>query len=154
MDGDKEQIKHFFRVFNTDLDGKKPIGIALLKVRGFGFGMANAICNSLSIPKNKKAGLFTESDAKRMESLFKEGKLPIWIFNRRADETSGETKHIIGGDLKFAVDFDVKRMMRLKSYRGLRHSSGQPVRGQRTRSHFRKSGKAIGVQKSKASKKG
>ncbi len=154
MVDEKQQIKPFFRVFNTDLEGKKPIGIALLKVRGFGFSMANAICNSLGIQKNQKAGLLTESDAKKMESLVKEGKLPAWIFNRRMDEITGDTKHIVGGDLKFAVDFDIKKMMRLKSYRGLRHSSGQPVRGQRTRSHFRTSGKSIGVQKSKVSKKG
>ncbi len=154
MAEEKQNIKPFFRVFNTDLEGKKPIGIALLKVRGIGFNMANAICNSLGISKNIKAGLLTDTDARKIENLLKDGRLPSWILNRRADDVTGETKHIITADLKFAVDANIKKMMRLKTYRGLRHSAGLPVRGQRTRSHFRKSGKAVGVQKAKAGKKG
>ena len=44
-------------------------------------------------------------------------------------------------------EFDIKRMKKIKSYKGARHSAGQPVRGQRTRSHFRSRGKAVGVTK-------
>jgi len=52
------------------------------------------------------------------------------------------------------TEFDIKRLKKIKSYRGLRHVLGQPVRGQRTRGHFRKN-KAVGVTgKAKKGKKG
>ena len=48
-------------------------------------------------------------------------------------------------------EFDIKRMKKMRSYKGIRHASGLPVRGQRTKSHFRKKGKnkAVGVSKTK-----
>lgn len=145
-------MKPFFRVMNTDLIGEKPIVQALLKIKGVGFSMASAICNTLNIPKNKKAGSLTDVDAKKIESLIKEAKdLPHWMLNRRFDEVSGETNHLTGSDLNFAVENDVKRLKKVKSYRGIRHAQGQPSRGQRTRSHFRH-GRAVGVQKSKVGK--
>ena len=152
MEEGKQQLKPFFRVMNTDLIGEKPIVQALLKIKGVGFSMASAICNTLNIPKNKKAGSLTDVDAKKIESLIKEAKdLPHWMLNRRFDEVSGETNHLTGSDLNFAVVNDVKRLKKVKSYRGIRHAQGQPSRGQRTRSHFRH-GRAVGVQKSKVGK--
>ncbi len=152
MTEEKQEIKPFFRVLNADLDGSKPIVHALLKIHGIGFSLASTICNVLDIPKTKKAGFLSNEDAKRIESLVREGKvLPTWLFNRKNDNVTGETKHLVGADLKFVVDNDIKRLKRLKTYRGIRHGQGQPVRGQRTRSHFRH-GRAVGVQKSKVAK--
>ena len=75
--------------------------------------------------------------------------------NRRKDIESGETKHLIGSELELQKEFDIKRLKKIRSYRGLRHALGQPVRGQRTRSHFRaKKRKAVGVlNKPKVGKK-
>jgi small subunit ribosomal protein S13 len=50
-------------------------------------------------------------------------------------------------------EFDIKRMKQIKSYKGMRHSLKQPVRGQRTRSHFRTTGVAVGVKKGGGAKK-
>ena len=152
MSEEKQQIRPFFRVMNTDLVGEKPIAQALLKIKGIGFGLSNAICNNLGISKNKQAGLLTEADAKRIEAVIKEAKdLPVWMLNRRFEEVTGESRHLTGSDLNFAVDNDLKRLKKIKTYRGIRHAQGQPSRGQRTRSHFRH-GRAVGVQKSKVGK--
>ncbi len=146
---EKQQIKPFFRVLNTDLIGEKPISQALLKIRGVGFSLASAICNTLDIPKSKKAGLLTDVDAKKIEALVRENKdLPAWILNRKLDVISGENKHLTGADLKFTLDTDIKTLKKIRAYRGMRHAIAQPVRGQRTRSHFRH-GRAVGVQKGK-----
>jgi len=146
---EKQQIKPFFRVLNTDLIGEKPIIQALLKIKGVGFSLSSAICTILHIPKTKQAGLLSDADAKRIEVLIKESKdLPSWMLNRRFDETSGETLHLTGADLGFALENDIKRLKKIKAYRGIRHAQGQPSRGQRTRSHFRH-GRAVGVQKTK-----
>ena len=71
--------------------------------------------------------------------------------NRRKDIDTGKNIHIIGSDLSLQKEFDIKRLKKMKCYRGVRHSTGQPVRGQRTRSHFRKN-KSVGVAKARAAK--
>ncbi len=147
-----QEIKPFLRVLATDLEGHKPIVHALTKVRGVSFSLANALCTILNIPKTQKAGLITAEEAKKMEEVVKGGQsLPKWMFNRRSDFDTGEDRHVTGADLRLALEFDVKRLKRMRSYRGMRHSMGQPVRGQRTRSHFRR-GRAIGVMKTKVAK--
>lgn len=145
------KLKAFFRVLNTDLEGGKPISHALTKVYGVSFSMANAICTGLKFPKNKLAGSLTEADAKKIEDYVRGLKFPKWMFNRKSDPESGEDKHLLGPDLKFTRENDIKIMRKIKSYRGWRHSNGQPVRGQRTRSHFRK-GSSVGVSKAKVKK--
>ena len=144
-----EEIKAFLRIMNTDLEGNKPINRALLKIKGVGFSLSNAICIQLNINKNQKAGLLSDVDTKKINDLLTNSNLPPWMLNRRSDFDTGEDKHLTGSDLKFTKELDIKKERRLKSYRGVRHAAGLPVRGQRTRGHFRKSGKAVGVQRAK-----
>lgn len=148
-----EQFRHFVRIVNTDLEGNKPIKQALIKIKGIGPNFANVICNKLNLDYNKKAGNLTDQEAKSIEDLIKSQKdIPSWLFNRRKDIETGEDRHIITSQLKLTKDFDIKRLKKIKSYRGMRHAAGLPVRGQRTRSHFRK-GTAVGVIKKKAKTK-
>ena len=59
------------------------------------------------------------------------------------------------GDLIFSKQQDVRRLQKIKSYRGLRHAANLPLRGQRTKSNFRRNkGKAVGVKRKKGSKSG
>jgi small subunit ribosomal protein S13 len=91
----------------------------------------------------------TEKDIEMITNFVKSPNMPDWLLNRRKDEETGETKHLLTSDLDMAKEFDIRKMKKMKSYKGWRHAMGQPVRGQRTKSHFRKGG-AMGVQKSKA----
>jgi small subunit ribosomal protein S13 len=77
--------------------------------------------------------------------------LPEFLLNRRKDFETGEDSHLVGSNLEMKKEFDVRRLKKIRSYRGLRHAFGHPTRGQRTRSHFRSKSKrkAIGVRKSK-----
>ncbi len=144
----KQEIRPFLRVFNTDLDGNKAIGRALLKVHGVGFNLATSVCNVLGLDKKMKAGLLKDEEARKIEDLIKSNKLPKWMYNNRNEFSTGMDGHLIGADLKFSVDNEIKRVKRLKTYKGMRHAAGQPVRGQKTRAHFRH-GRAVGVQKTK-----
>ena len=68
------------------------------------------------------------------------------MLNRRNDPEDGSDKHLLSSDLKFTVENDIKMMKKIKCYKGVRHSLGQPVRGQRTKSNFRRNkGKVMGV---------
>lgn len=143
------EIKQIIRVLNTDLEGNRPLYMALIKVRGIGFTFANSICNFLNIDKKRKAGSLSQEEVKKIEDLVNNPKeLPSWLLNRRKDYDTGEDIHITTSKLKLIQEFDLKRLKKVKSYRGLRHAWNLPVRGQRTRAHFRK-GRAVGVQKKK-----
>ena len=78
-------------------------------------------------------------------------KLPAFLINRRKDFETGEDEHLIGSNLEMKKEFDIRRLKKIRSYRGLRHAFGHPTRGQRTRSHFRSKGKkkAVGVKSKK-----
>ena len=155
--GNKE-FKHIVRIANTDLDGNKSIYHALRKVKGINFMFSHMVCALAGIDKHKKAGYLSEEEINRISEVIKNPLkfgAPEYMLNRRFDYTTGESTHLIGGDLKFTVESDIKRMKMIKCYRGIRHALGLPVRGQRTRSNFRKNkGKVLGVQRRKGTKSG
>ncbi len=149
----EEGFKHILRVANTDLDGNKPIGRALMKIKGINFMFANAVCTISGVEKGKKTGNLTADDLKKIENVISNplaAGTPSWMLNRRNDPEDGSDKHLLSSDLKFTVENDIKMMKKIKCYKGVRHSLGQPVRGQSTKSHFRKNkGKVMGVSKKK-----
>lgn len=149
-----KDYRQLVRVANTDLDGGKPIYDALRKIKGVSWMYSNAMCHLLRIPRSKKAGDLTESDITKIEDMLTSpGKfnMPVWVRNRRKEYETGEDMHLITADLTYTIDNDIKRMKKIKSYKGVRHMLGQPVRGQRTKSNFRKNkGKiSLGVVKKK-----
>ncbi len=146
------QFRHIVRVANTDLDGNKQIGDAVRKIKGIGFSFSSAICHLAQVDGTKKAGNLVPEEVKKIdEAIANLGKLvPSWMLNRRKDLEDGTDKHLIGNDLTFAQESDIRLMKQIRSYKGVRHSIAAPVRGQRTRSNFRKNkGKVIGVVKKK-----
>jgi len=70
--------------------------------------------------------------------------IPSWLYNRRKDPETGRDKHIAVSRLELTKRMDIGQMRKLKTYKGVRHSFGLPVRGQRTRSSFRH-GRSVGV---------
>jgi len=146
---EEQKLKQLVRISNTDINGNKNIYIALRKIKGISFSFSNAMLNELNINKNKKAGLLSLEEIQKIEGMIKNpSSLPKWLFNRRSDPETGENNHIVGPTLKLKNESDIKSLKKIKSYRGIRHSMGQPSRGQRTRSHFRK-GTSLGVNKKK-----
>ncbi len=137
---------------NTDLLGDKAIYSALCKVKGVSQNFSNALCIKLNLNRSIKTNELTPEQIKAIETFIKNPEgLSTYLLNRRKDYDTGEDVHLSTTDLKFRKDFDIKRLQKTKSYRGLRHSVGLPVRGQRTKGHFRK-GKAVGVSKKKGKK--
>jgi len=153
-----EELKHLVRIANTDLKGTQHVLYGLKRVKGVGFMFANAICKMIKMDPAKKAGALSDAEIKKLEAVIKEPlkyNFPVWMVNRRKDMDTGEDKHVATGDLRFTLDNDIKQMKKIKSYKGVRHMFGLPVRGQRTRSNFRPNkGKVKGVQKKKVGKKG
>lgn len=154
----KQELKYFVRIANTDLDGNKKIGHALTKIKGVNFMFANAILNIAKMEKMVKAGYLSDEQTNKIDEILKDPSkfnIPSWLYNRKNDPEDGANKHLVGPALTFTQDNDVKMMKKVKSYKGVRHILGLPVRGQRTKSNFRKNkGKVLGVKKKEGSKAG
>lgn len=152
-----KDFKHLLRVANTDLDGNKSIFYALRRIKGVGFMFANMVCSIAGIDKNKKAGTLSDAEAEKLNEIITDPLkfgAPEWMLNRRRDIETGKAKHLLSSDLDFAKQNDFKRLQKIKSYRGLRLQAGLPVRGQRTKSNFRRSkskgkGGSLGVKRKK-----
>lgn len=150
----EEAVRYIVRVHNTDLDGDSAVVLALTNIKGIGIMLSNAICTLAKVDKNKKAGTLNDAELKRLEQVLANpvaSGIPIWMANRRKDPVDGKDVHLFTSDLDFVRSNDIKHMQKIRCYKGVRHATGQPVRGQRTRSHFRKNkGKAAAVYKAKA----
>lgn len=148
-----DNVKHIIRVANVDIPGRKHLKIALTKIKGVGRNFAQVICNLSGIDNKKLAGSLTEKEVETLTSIINDpatAGIPSYMFNRRRDFDTGEDKHLTGGTLSFTKENDIKRLMKIKALRGIRHSKGLPVRGQRTKSNFRRNkGKVIGLKKKK-----
>ncbi|MDP3918970.1 MAG: 30S ribosomal protein S13 [Nanoarchaeota archaeon] len=144
----KIQEKQIIRIMGTDITGNLSILKGISKIKGIGHNLAQAICIRMNFDNKKQMNAFSDEEFKKLESELKEMKgIDSWLLNRQKDYDSGENLHLLTSDLKLQNQFDRKRLQKIKSYRGLRLSIGLPVRGQRTKAHFRKGGKAVGVKK-------
>ena len=154
----KQELKYFVRISNTDLDGNKPVNHALIKIKGISYMFSNAICTAAAIDKTKKIGYISDVEIAKLDDIIKDPtkfKLPSWLFNRKKDPEDNNDKHLTGSNLTFIQDNDIKMMKKIKSYKGIRHMQGLPVRGQRTKSNFRKNkGKVLGVKRKTDAKAG
>lgn len=144
---ESEELRAIVRVMGADLDGEKPLMRAISGIKGISYSMRKAIISASGYDENIKLGSLGEQDIHKIEEIIKNPQdhgIPAWMLNRRKDRESGKDLHFSGVDLEVAKRFDVQRMIDMKSYKGIRHMLGLPVRGQRTRSSFRK-GRVVGV---------
>jgi len=143
----KKEMKAIVRVINTDIDGDMPLIRALRGIKGISHAFANAVCITSGYNPKAKLGSLKEPDIVKVEDIIKNPAkfgIPSWLVNRRKDLESGTDIHLSGQDVDIGRRFDIQRLVDAKTYKGVRHMLGLPVRGQRTRSSFRK-GRVVGV---------
>jgi len=150
----KEKPKEYasiVRIMQTDIPGHKTTLAGLTYIKGVSWTISNAMCKILKLDPNKKISELGESDTKKIIEFLKNPKLPSYLYNRRKDFETGEDSHLVTTDLEMKKEFDIRRLKKIRSYRGLRHAFGRPTRGQRTKSNFRSKGKkkAVGVKSKK-----
>ncbi|MGZ7043202.1 MAG: 30S ribosomal protein S13 [Methanobacterium sp.] len=145
----EEDFKHLVRIARKDINGNKTIENALADIRGVGMALSRAIGTAMKLDLNQKIGYLPDDEIKTVEEAMRDPKslnIPDWMLNRRNDYETGETGHLIESDLMMALREDLNRMKKTRSYKGRRHEVGLPVRGQRTKSTFRK-GSSVGVRR-------
>ena len=96
----------------------KPTGIALTYIHGIGRTKASEICKNVGIPRERRVAELTDQEVIQIREVI-------------------DQDHIVEGDLRREVAMNVKRLMDVGCYRGLRHRRGLPVTGQRTKTNAR-----------------
>lgn len=107
------------RIAGINVPDKKRIPIALTYIHGIGHTTAKKICEKLKIDPTTRMGNIDEDTLNAI---------------RNEIDSSGI---LIEGDLRREISMNIKRLMDMKCYRGLRHRNGLPVRGQNTRVNAR-----------------
>ena len=106
------------RIAGVDLPSKKRAEIGLTYIFGIGRTRSNSLLHRAGVDANKKIADLTEEEVNHIRTLI-------------------EAEGAVEGDLKKEVSMNVKRLIEMGSYRGLRHRRGLPVRGQRTHTNAR-----------------
>ncbi|RMD67689.1 30S ribosomal protein S13 [Candidatus Pacearchaeota archaeon] len=143
----QEKEEALVRIANKDIPGSKSVYVGLTRIKGVSWTISKALCLKLGLDLNRKVGSLSQEEIKKIEQTLANLDIPEYLMNRRRDPETGESKHYIGTELDLKRDFDLRRLKRIRSYRGLRHILGQPVRGQRTKAHFRQKSQLAKIRK-------
>ena len=106
------------RVVGRDIPNKKRLVISLTYIYGVGLTTSQMICKKLGYDQDMHAEKLTEADISKLNAIL-------------------QTEFMVEGDRRRDVQNNIKRLISINSYRGQRHRSGLPVRGQRTRVNAR-----------------
>jgi small subunit ribosomal protein S13 len=147
-----KDFRHVVRISGRDVPGFMPLKDGLVFIYGFGRRISKVIEDIFLKKINKdikKSGYITDQEISILEDIILnlDKHVPQWLLNREKTMT-GEIKHLTMADLRLENRKDLQTLGKTKSYRGLRLQWGLTVRGQKTKSSFRKSG-AVGVNKKK-----
>ncbi len=143
-----DDFQYIIRLSNTDIDGKKNIVYGLTSIKGIGVHISHLILEQTGINKNIKIGKLSESQTKELQDAIDNisKNAPRWMLNHRKDYDTGEDIHLISQEIDMKLRDEINIMKKIRSYRGIRHERGLPVRGQRTRANNRR-GLSLGVSK-------
>ena len=124
------------RIIGVDIPKEKRIEISLMYIYGIGRALSNKVLKAANISPDKRAKDLTEEEVAKLSSII-------------------QKDYRVEGDLRRDISANIKRLIDIGSYRGLRHRRGLPVRGQRTKTNARtRKGprKTVGVVRQKATK--
>ena len=106
------------RIAGVNIPAQKRVEIALRYIYGVGPERASAICTKIGIPTERRVNELTDDEVFRIREVI-------------------DADYKVEGDLRREVAMNIKRLMDLGCYRGLRHRKGLPVHGQRTHTNAR-----------------
>ncbi len=106
------------RIAGVNIPTTKRVEIALTYIHGIGRTGAREICKTVGIPRERRVSELVDADVIRIREVI-------------------DQSFVVEGDLRREVSMNIKRLMDMGCYRGLRHRRGLPVRGQRSHTNAR-----------------
>jgi small subunit ribosomal protein S13 len=123
----RQELASLARIAGVNIPTNKRVTIGLRYIFGIGPTKAAQICSRLSIPDERRVNQLSDDEVLRIRELV-------------------DREYQVEGDLRREVAMNIKRLMDLGCYRGLRHRKGLPVHGQRTHTNARtRKGKAVAI---------
>ena len=120
------------RIAGVDVPRNKKINISIRYVYGIGASNGASILEKANVNPDTRTRDLTEEEVARIREVL-------------------DREYVVEGDLRREIQLNIKRLMDIGCYRGLRHRKGMPLRGQRTRTNARtrrgRKGQAIGIKK-------
>lgn len=107
------------RILGVDIPNNKKIGVSLTYLYGIGFANVKAILKKANVDENKKSDSLTVDEISRIR------------------EAVSDMGIRVEGELRRLISSNIKRLIDIKSYKGIRHKKGLPLRGQKTRGNAR-----------------
>ena len=124
---DRQEISELARIAGVNIPTNKRVTISLRYIYGIGPKKAEQICEKLHIADDRRVNQLSDDEVLRIRELI-------------------DREYRVEGDLRREVAMNIKRLMDMACYRGLRHRKGLPVRGQRTHTNARtRKGKAVAI---------
>lgn len=146
-----KEVRGVVRLAGRDLRGNLSIRRAITSVRGIGLSLGQVISGiateQLHMDDKTMLGELSEEEIGKLEQVMLHPQsfgVPVRMLNRRKDVINGTDSHLISTDLVYAIKQDIDHEKESNTWRGFRHTYGQKVRGQRTRSTGR-TGMTVGV---------
>ena len=106
------------RIAGVDIPANKQVWVSLQYIYGIGNSISKHILSQTEIAPDTKVSDLTEEEVNRLREII-------------------DREHKVEGDLRKEVNFNIKRLTEIGSYRGIRHRHGLPTKGQRTRTNAR-----------------
>jgi small subunit ribosomal protein S13 len=106
------------RIAGVNIPSNKRVDVALRSIHGIGPKLAKDICDKTNIPPERRVNQLSDAEVLQIREMI-------------------DREYMVEGDLRRDVAMNIKRLMDLGCYRGLRHRRGLPVRGQRTHTNAR-----------------
>jgi len=106
------------RIVGVDIPASKRMEASIQYIYGIGPTLARKLLNEVNVDLDKRASKLTDDEIKRITSILQQS-------------------YLIEGDLRRETQQNIKRLVSVNCYRGIRHRKGLPVRGQRTRTNAR-----------------
>jgi small subunit ribosomal protein S13 len=125
------------RILGVDIPGKKRLDIALTAIYGIGRPRAVELCQKAGLDPAMRANDMTDADVARVTQVLQDN-------------------YVVEGDLRRQIAQNIRRLIAIGSYRGIRHRRGLPVRGQRTKTNARTrkgAKKTVGAIRDKTARK-
>jgi len=115
------------RIAGVNIPSSKKVDVGLTYIYGIGYAKSKDICDNVGIPSERRVNELTDDEVLKIREYI-------------------DANHKVEGELRREVGVNIKRLMDLGCYRGLRHRKGLPVRGQRTHTNARtRKGKAVAI---------
>ena len=151
MSNEFDNFKHLVRIANHDIRGDKHTISGLTLIRGVGPRLADIVLKKAGISPSLYIGLLDDNQIGKLNEIIADPVkfgIPKWFVNHAKDRETGKYIHLTGSNLALYDRNDIDRLKKLRTYRGIKHSAGHKVRGQRTKSTGR-FGRSMGVSRKK-----